>query len=127
VDEARRCIMTWQIQSPSAGVVIMTFDGRLSAEDGRGSATAFIERCKAERIDIVWDVSNMRGYDSEARRAWQDALLPHRHRFRTITVIGGTALVRMGASAVALMLGMTCGFVKTRAEYDRMQARRRPT
>ena len=89
----------------------VTFQGHLSTEDGQHSVRELVGAIGSEACDVEWDVRGMTGYDSGARKAWQRELLPRRRQVRSITLIGGSALVRMGASALCLMLGIDCRFV----------------
>jgi hypothetical protein len=92
------------------GRTVAVFRGHLSASDGKASAEAFVAACRRERQVIVLDIREMTSYDSGARQAWVEALKPHRARFERIEVRGGSALVRMGASVVAMLLGIPIDF-----------------
>lgn len=83
------------------------FEGHLSEKEGHSSARAFVrELQKAEIIDVAFDVRTMTGYDRGARIAWQKELFPVRDRVLTLEVRGGNSIVRMGASVMALALGI---------------------
>lgn len=91
----------------------MTFDGHLSSGDGEQAAREFVAALGGEACDVEWDVRRMTGYDSGARKAWQRQLMPRRRQIRSITLVGGSPLVRMGASALALVLRIDCRFAAT--------------
>lgn len=83
------------------------FDGWLTQKQGEASAKAFVakfDQCTHERLDIVFEVTGMTGYAPAARRAWQRSLLPYRRRIRSITTVGASTVVRMGASTIGLLL-----------------------
>jgi hypothetical protein len=87
--------------------VTATFVGHLSADEGRKSALAFAEELqKHELVDVVFDVTNMEGYDRGARTQWQLIVHPHRDRILGIHLIGGSRIIRMGASVLAMVLGV---------------------
>ena len=86
--------------------VIARFEGYLSAEAGEQSAQAFIEAMGGDDVVAVFDIREMAGYSSDARRAWAAALKPHRHHMARIELIGGNALVRMGGSVLGALLGV---------------------
>jgi hypothetical protein len=102
--------MSWSVQRSSEKRVVVTFEGHLSSADGERSAQDFVTAMGTHDCDVEWDVRGMTGYDSGARKAWQRRLLPVRRQIRSITLVGGSALVRMGASAIALVLGIRCHF-----------------
>ncbi len=102
--------MSWTVRQASSQRLVVTFHGHLSAADGEQSVRELVAALGAQPCDIEWDVRDMTGYDSDARKAWQRELLPRRRQIRSITLIGGSALVRMGASAMALVLGIECRF-----------------
>lgn len=98
--------MAWQIHQ---GAVFITavFEGHLSAEEGRDSAHAFAESLRTrETAFVIFDVAEMTGYDTAARVAWQKALFPHRRKIASIEVRGGNMIILMGASVLALALGV---------------------
>lgn len=98
--------MTWSVNTDK-GVLVARFDGHLSEEEGHSSACAFVrELQKAKIIDVAFDVRTMTGYDRGARIAWQKELFPVRDRVLTLEVRGGNSIVRMGASVMALALGI---------------------
>lgn len=72
-----------------------------------------MSRSDVELCDVEWDVRGMTGYDSGARKAWQRQLMPLRRQIRSITLIGGSSLVRMGAGVLALVLRIDCRFAAT--------------
>jgi hypothetical protein len=86
--------------------VIARFDGYLSAEAGEQSARAFIEAMGDDDVVAVFDIREMAGYASDARRAWAAALKPHGHRMMRLELVGGNALVRMGGSVLGALLGV---------------------
>ena len=86
--------------------VEVTFSGHLSASDGAESAEAFRHALGAAPRDVVWDVRAMSGYDGAARDAWGKALWPVRSAIRSLTVIGAKGLVRVGATFLAVLLGV---------------------
>lgn len=98
--------MAWSV-STDEDVLVARFDGYLSEKEGILSARAFVfELQKAEITDVAFDVRTMTGYDRGARIAWQRELYPVRERVLSLEVRGGNSMVRMGASVMALALGI---------------------
>jgi hypothetical protein len=91
--------------------IVMSFDGKLTAEEGAASAKAFAEAASPhEKVDAVWDIRRMTGYERAAREAWQSTLWPLRQKIRRVTVVGGKPLVRLGATTLGLALGVQISF-----------------
>jgi len=101
--------MAWHVQ-PDDDTIVATFVGHLTADEGLESAHEFAEALEeveeVEHAAVVFDVADMTGYDSAARTTWQKALFPHRRKISAIELRGGNAIVRMGASVLALALGV---------------------
>jgi hypothetical protein len=108
--------MSWTVRRGTAHDIIVSFEGHLSSADGARSAHEFVEALGRDTLDVCWDVREMSGYDTGARKAWQSQMLARRRQIRSITLIGGSALVRMGASAIGLVLGIKCQFADTPPE-----------
>ena len=87
-------------------LLIARFEGYLSAEAGEQSAAAFLEAMGQDDVVAIFDIREMAGYASEARRSWAAALKPRRQQMLRLELIGGNALVRMGGSVLAALLGV---------------------
>jgi hypothetical protein len=111
--------MGWQI-ARRQGALLVVFDGHLTAEEGPRSIADFTRVLGHGTSDVIWDITRMRGYDSAARDAWQHGLASRRAQIRSITVVGGGALVRLGASTIGLLLGIRCRFVRQLAEIGKL-------
>jgi hypothetical protein len=109
-----RASMSWAVRTEEHKLVA-AFSGYLSEEEGQQSAAEFVKQLGAAPRDIVFDISEMSGYAMGARRAWQGALWPLRAQLRSLSVIGGNAIVRMGATMIALALGVPASFDDKRA------------
>jgi hypothetical protein len=57
-------------------------------------------------VEVIADMSRITGFMGEARPHWQAAFKQVRHHIRLITLVQGTALARMTASAVGLYAGI---------------------
>ncbi len=56
--------------------------------------------------ELVWNVRAMSGYEAGAREAWQHVMWPSRKQIRSIKLIGGPGLVRVGATFLAVLIGV---------------------
>jgi hypothetical protein len=90
--------------------IVATFKGQLSADEGIASARSFGALLKNGPAHVVWNIAAMSGYDMIARRAWQSGVWPLRKNILSITVLGGNAIVKLGAASLALALGVRCRF-----------------
>lgn len=104
-------VVSWRVRKSIDGsTVTVEFDGRLDASSGEQSAAALAVELEASPRSVVWDVRRMSGYDTDARVAWQKTLWPLRDKIRSVRVIGGGPLVRIGALTLAGLLGVTISF-----------------
>lgn len=98
---------SWRLLlDPAKGTIVVVFDGRLSAVEARTSADAFVELLARAPHDVVWDLRTMTGYDILAPLAWQRAVRPWTGNIRSLAVVGGNTFVRLGATALAVALGI---------------------
>jgi hypothetical protein len=99
--------------------LIATLVGHLTGDDGRESATEFRQALQAGPVHAIWDLRSMSGCDSQARDAWQNTIWPLRKSIRSLTVVGGNALVRVGAVFLAALLGVPWSMRDTPEEQER--------
>ncbi|MDP3274422.1 MAG: hypothetical protein Q8Q09_04455 [Deltaproteobacteria bacterium] len=104
--------MSWVVRGQQSKdmELLFVFRGKLTSEEGAQSAKAVTDALTIAPRRICWDLRSMDGYDSDARKAWQSAIVPLRHRITAIRVVGGTKLARMGAAALGLALGVNVSF-----------------
>ncbi len=72
-------------------------------------AIAYVNLLMAEiedSIEFVADLREITGFDEDCRVMWQDGLRPHTNRIRLITLVQGTPLAKLAASALGLYLGI---------------------
>ena len=83
-------VPTWSVSFE--GVALRArFQGHLDAAEGARAADAFAERLAEATppVAVIFDVREMSGYDSGARKAWQERLWPLRKRIASIRLRGG--------------------------------------
>lgn len=94
----------------------VVFRGHLDLANGMRSAGLVKGNLERGERDIVLDIRNMTGYDMSARQAWADALIPYKANISCIWVLGGSTFVRMGASALGLLIGVKFRLVMQSSE-----------
>ena len=60
---------------------------------------------------VIVDLRQMTGYETEARRAWQEAFRGHRHQMLGVVCVGGSRRIKMGAAVVGAVSGVPMRFV----------------
>lgn len=110
----------WRV-SERAGSIVITCAGHDKVGQWPAAIAAFRELIapRPEPVRVVADLRAMRGYATEARRAWQDAFRQHRQQMLAVVFIGGTPLIRMGAAVVGAVAGVPVRFVDDWAQADR--------
>jgi hypothetical protein len=98
---------TWQVRlDPADERILVSFSGHLSGAEGGRSAAALVSFMADRELDLVLDVHRMTGYDRAARKSWEKALWPRRRNIRHMTVLGGSAVVKLGAMMLGAALGV---------------------
>jgi len=99
----------WEVRRDEGSEgVLVTFRGRITGEDGRRSAAAFLAAMGTSTVDLTFDVRDVESHEGAARKAWQDQLLPRRKQLRSMTVVSRSRLARMAATVFAMVLGIEC-------------------
>ena len=57
-------------------------------------------------IEFIADLRHITGFDEDCRAMWQDGLRPYTGRIDLITLVQGTPLAKVAASALGLYLGI---------------------
>lgn len=95
-------------------------EGFATEEHSKEAAREFIRLLGSQTVDLVVDLGKMTGYTSGARRAWQDAFYPVRKQLTRMLVVGSgvPAMVRMGATVVAAVIGVPISFHRSVEDID---------
>lgn len=95
--------------------VLMVFRGDLDFDGAKDSSEQFVEIIGADTVQLTIDINEMTGYTRQARQIWQKTIFPVRQQLSELIFVGhAPALVRMGASAIGLVLGVPMSFVEHR-------------
>jgi hypothetical protein len=113
----------WKVTESEGSIVITTF-----GHDKVGTWPAAVVQFGAhiarrrQEVHVIADVREMTGYETGARRAWQEAFRQHRHLMRAVVFIGARSRgIRMGAAVVAAVAGVPVRFVDGWAEVEKLR------
>ena len=93
----------WSV-SRSGDAIVAHFSGRLVVSEGQQSVSAFCRELDKGPATAVFDIREMEGYDGGAREAWQKGLSGQRDKINEIIVVGGSPLIRLGASMIGVFV-----------------------
>ena len=87
-------------------VIWVVYAGKMTQADGREASSKFVRLMGEDEVHFVADFYHLDTYVSETRTAWQRNLLPHRHKLKSISFCSRRVLVRMGATAFSMLMGV---------------------
>jgi hypothetical protein len=93
---------------------VITCFGHDQAGQWSAAAVKFGDRIarRGQVLRVIADLSEMTGYTTEARRAWQEAFREHRGLMRAVIMVGArSSRIRMGAAVVGAVAGVPVRFV----------------
>lgn len=93
------------------GYLLVRFGEHVSELEGRDSAERLVALVGDRPFELRLDVTETRGYESGARKAWQGTLWPRRGQITGLVVASRSAVPKMGASMFAAFLGISCRHV----------------
>jgi hypothetical protein len=106
--EAERVKVVWEVRG-SRKCLEFRFPQELTsaaAEEAIRAWRAELGSAGTAPLTIVWDCRRMKGYDSQARRIWQDALQEMKGRIATVWLVSGSPFVRLGAMLMGKALSI---------------------
>jgi len=89
--------------------IVLTVRGYHDVEAARTAVARFHEfmaEMSAVNIEVVADLRHITGFDEDCRLLWQDGFRRYSDRIGMITLVQGTPLAKMAASALGLYLGV---------------------
>lgn len=98
--------MAWTTWLDPDGNIRVRIEGYLDTSDAEQTMQSIIELLGPQPRDLVFEIAAMTGYRRGVRTSWQSTLHEHRGRLRRIVLVGGTSVVRMGLSVIAMSLGI---------------------
>jgi hypothetical protein len=98
--------MAWTTWLDPDGNIRVRIEGFLDIAEGERTIQSVVALLSFQPRDVVFEVSAMTGYRRGVRTSWQEVLLEHRSSLRRFVIIGGTSVVRMSLSVIAMSLGV---------------------
>lgn len=96
-----------EVTSISGGRILVRFRGEVEAHEAVDAAHRFIALLGKQTGVAVWfDVRDVIAYPSDAREAWQKAVVPYREQLTEIGVASRSAITRLGGTMFAMVLGL---------------------
>jgi len=86
-----------------------TFSGILEEQDARHAITRWKHEFRSkpdEKFILIWECLNMKGYDSQSRIAWQNALKEMKSQIDTIWLIASLKLIKVGAQIMSVFTSL---------------------
>jgi hypothetical protein len=110
----------WKVTENEDSIVI-TCSGHDKSEKYVAAVRKF-DLCVARRSSafrVIADLREMTGYESAARRAWQQSFRDGRRLMRTVVFVGAKSTgIRMGAAVVGAVAGVPVRFVDDWSEIN---------
>ncbi len=95
--------VSWSLEwNDAKSRIELQIHGRLDAATGVASADRLVELADGRPFTLVADLTDMRGYDREAREAWQRAFTRMPGQMQGVTFVGLGPVFRMAAATVCL-------------------------
>lgn len=111
----------WKVSARGSSIVITCrgHDRERTIQPALDDFRALAEQRR--EFEIIADLREMTGYQSENRVHWQTLFHGYRSRIRRLVLVGArSALIRMGAAAVGAYAGIPVKFVSS---WDELSAR----
>ncbi len=91
--------------NPNKKCLKFIFNDKLSEQDAVSAIEKWRKSFKSypgEKVVLIWDCLNMKGYESGARNLWQSALKEMKGQIDSIWLITNSGFIRMGASVMSV-------------------------
>lgn len=115
----------WSVTQSEDAIVISCF-GHDREEQFVAAVREFREFAvvRRTRFKVIADLRQMTGYETAARRAWQEGFREQRRLMRAVILLGAPSRgIRMGAAVVAAVAGVPVRFVDDWSEVAGLELR----
>ena len=93
------------------------FRGKLdntSAQKACNEWGALLQNSSLEKFVIVWDCTDMTGFENSARNTWQECLTQSKHKISFVVLISGNIVIRSAGKLMLKLLGINCVLLRKR-------------
>ena len=82
------------------------FEEHLTEQSAKDGIQKWQSQCAGydNKIRIIWDCTLMKGYDTQARVTWHEALKEMKNSIEVIWLVSTSPLIRMGASIMSMLM-----------------------
>jgi hypothetical protein len=115
----------WSVTQSEDAIVISCY-----GHDKEGQFVAAVRQfrefaaARRSRFKVIADLRHMTGYETAARRAWQEGFREQRQLMRAVILVGAPSRgIRMGAAVVAAVAGVPVRFVEDWSEVAGLSLR----
>ena len=95
------------------------FTGRLNAEDAELAVKEWkklFENLGDEKLSLIWDCSEMKGFETKARNIWQQAMKDLNKNIDTVWLITTSSFIKAGAKLISTFTKFNMKVVKSEDE-----------
>jgi hypothetical protein len=91
------------------------FSGHLDEASATNAIEHWNEKMKARssKISLIYNCAKMSGFDTNARRIWQDTMTLHKNQIDAIWVVCDNTFIRAAAKTMGLLTGFPIKVTKT--------------
>ena len=109
---------SWHGAKLDGKFLYISFHGPFSTEAGQHSAEWARQHMGDGDFGLIFDTREVAGYESGARKAWEDALFPERKRICEMVLLADSTVAVMGATLFGLMMGIKVRRIQTLSELE---------
>lgn len=113
----------WSVADSERGIVI-TCRGHDKTQSFHSAVRSFeqLGTRRSEPFAVIADLREMTGYETAARKAWQDVFRAHRQRVKLLVLVGArSTFIRMGAAVVGAFAGIPVRFVESWRDVEQVR------
>jgi hypothetical protein len=115
-----KTMIHWQVEARAIGIVI-TCRGHDRSDTVGATVRTFdmLMQKQPAPVVVVADLTEMTGYETSSRQAWQEIFRAHRKHMRCLVLVGARSkMIRMGAAVVGAFAAVPVRFVATWSELS---------
>lgn len=91
------------------------FPGHLDEASAANAIERWNEKMKSNnaKVSIIYNCSKMTGFDTDARRIWQDTMKAHKNQIDVIWLVSDNIFIRGAAKTMGLLTGFPIKVTKS--------------